>query len=104
MKLTALDWCPDPCVNAPDDGFSSVIVREAFKVAGYKAEIEFLPWQRAVAKAEDSTEVAGYFPEYPADIEGFSLSPSIGAGPLGLIMREDAPVPAPTAEARGRGR
>lgn len=99
VKLTTLDWCPYTCVTAPDGGFSSVIVREAFKAAGYKAEIEFLPWQRAVAKAKDSAEVAGYFPEYPADIDGFSLSPSIGTGPLGLIMRKGAPVPAPTAEA-----
>ncbi len=99
VKLTTLDWCPYTCVTAPDGGFSSVIVREAFKAMGYKAEIEFLPWQRAVAKAKDSLEVAGYFPEYPAEIEGFTLSPSIGTGPLGLIMRKGAPVPPATAEA-----
>lgn len=99
VKLTTLDWCPYTCVTSPDGGFSSVIVREAFKVMGYKAEIEFLPWQRAVATAKDSSEVAGYFPEYPAELEGFTLSPSIGTGPLGLILRKGAPVPPPTADA-----
>lgn len=99
VKLTTLDWCPYTCVTAPDGGFSSVIVREAFKVMGYTAEIEFLPWQRAVAKARDSAQVAGYFPEYPAELDGFDLSPSIGTGPLGLIMRKGTTPPAPTAEA-----
>ncbi len=99
VKLTTLDWCPYTCVTAPDGGFSSVIVREAFKAMGYKVEIEFLPWQRAVAKAKDSAEIAGYFPEYSAEIPDFSLSSSIGTGPLGLIMRKGAPVPPATAEA-----
>lgn len=98
VKLTTLDWCPYTCVTAPDGGFSTVIVKEAFKAAGYKAEIEFLPWQRAVAKAKDSADVAGYFPEYPADLDGFTLSPSIGTGPLGLIMRKGVQPPAPTAD------
>lgn len=99
VKLTTLDWCPYTCVTAPDGGFSTVVVKEAFKAAGYTAEVEFLPWQRAVAKATDSSEVAGYFPEYPAEIDGFDLSPSIGTGPLGLIMRKGATPPAPTADA-----
>ena len=99
VKLTTLDWCPYTCVTAPDGGFSSVIVREAFKAMGYRAEIEFLPWQRAVATAKGSSEVAGYFPEYPAELDGFDLSSSIGTGPLGLIMRKGAPVPPPTADA-----
>ena len=98
VKLTTLDWCPYTCVTAPDGGFSTVIVKEAFKAAGYKAEVEFLPWQRAVAKAKDSAEVAGYYPEYPGEVEGFTLSPAIGTGPLGLILRKGAAVPAPTVE------
>lgn len=98
VKLTTLDWCPYTCVTAPDGGFSTVIVKEAFKAVGYKAEVEFLPWQRAVLMAKEAKDVVGYYPEYPAEVEGFTLSPAIGTGPLGLIMRKGASVPAPTVE------
>lgn len=99
VKLTTLDWCPYTCAAAPDGGVNTVIVREAFKAVGYKVDIQFLPWQRVMATAKDSSEVAGYFPEYPDERDGFTLSPVIGTGPLGLILRKDSTPPAPTAEA-----
>lgn len=85
VALTTLDWCPYVCADASDGGFNTVIVREAFKAMGYEFSYEILPWQRAVALAKDSDTIAGYYPEYPAEIEGFTLSDSIGESPLGLI-------------------
>lgn len=86
VRLSTLEWCPYVCADAADGGFNTVIVREAFKAMGYEVAIDFLPWQRAVAAAKDSDSVAGYYPEYPADLDGFTLSASIGDSPLGLIV------------------
>ena len=102
VKLTTVDWCPYTCKELPDGGFNAVVVREAFKAMGYDAEIEFLPWQRAVNTAKSDSTVAGYFPEYPAELEGFLLSPSIGRSPLGLAVPAGQPAPAPDGLAKLR--
>ncbi|UEM02722.1 transporter substrate-binding domain-containing protein [Skermanella rosea] len=91
--INTLEWCPYVCADAADGGFNTVIVRDAFQAMGYTLQYEILPWQCAVAQAKDSDTVAGYFPEYPAEIEGFTLSDSIGESPLGLIMPAGAKVP-----------
>ncbi|RUQ74687.1 transporter substrate-binding domain-containing protein [Azospirillum doebereinerae] len=91
VKLTTLDWLPYSG-SVPDNGFCAVVIREAFKAMGHTVSIEVLPWQRAVKSAKDEPEVAGYFPEYPAELEGFTLSGSIGESPLGLIVPTGKPV------------
>lgn len=85
VTLTTLEWCPYVCADAADGGFSSVVVREAFKSMGYALTYQVLPWQRAVATAKSGETAVGYYPEYPGEVEGFTLSDSIGDGPLGLI-------------------
>lgn len=91
VKLTTLEW-PPYSGSLPDNGFSAVVVREAFKAMGHTVSVEVLPWQRAVKSAKDDTGVAGYFPEYPAELDGFTLSGSIGESPLGLIVPAGAVV------------
>lgn len=92
VRLTTLEW-PPYSGSLPDNGFSSIVVREAFKAMGHTVSIEVLPWQRAVHNAKEEAGVVGYFPEYPADIDGFSLSESIGESPLGLIVPAGGKVP-----------
>lgn len=91
VKLTTLEW-PPYSGSLADNGFSAVVVREAFKAMGHTVSIEVLPWQRAVKNARDEPDVAGYFPEYPAELDGFALSDPIGESPLGLIVPADKPV------------
>lgn len=91
VKLTTLEW-PPYSGSLPDNGFSAVVVREAFKAMGHTISIEVLPWQRAVKSAKDDAGIAGYFPEYPAELDGFTLSESIGDSPLGLITPAGKPV------------
>lgn len=103
VKLSTLDWCPYVCAGIADGGFSSVVVREAFKAVGYELEYEILPWQRAVASATDSAAVAGYFPEYSGPeyssaVAGFTLSPAIGEGPLMLMHGTSVAVPDATLD------
>ncbi|BAI74553.1 hypothetical protein AZL_a10220 (plasmid) [Azospirillum sp. B510] len=91
VRLTTLEW-PPYSGSLPDNGFSAIVVREAFKAMGHNVEIEVLPWQRAVHNAKEEPGVVGYFPEYPADLDGFSLSESIGESPLGLIVPAGASI------------
>ncbi|PWC44319.1 transporter substrate-binding domain-containing protein [Azospirillum sp. TSO22-1] len=90
VRLTTLEW-PPYSGSLPDNGFSAVVVREAFKAMGHTVSIEVLPWQRAVKSAKDDAGIAGYFPEYPAELDGFTLSESIGDSPLGLIVPAGKP-------------
>ncbi|MBK1838416.1 ABC transporter substrate-binding protein [Azospirillum sp. YIM B02556] len=101
VRLTTLEW-PPYSGSLPDNGFSSIVVREAFKAMGHTVSVEVLPWQRAVHSAKEEPGVVGYFPEYPAELDGFSLSDPIGESPLGLIVPAGAKIadPSPPGLAR----
>lgn len=101
VRLTTLEW-PPYSGSLPDNGFSSIVVREAFKAMGHTVSIDVLPWQRAVHSAKEEPGVVGYFPEYPADLDGFALSGPIGDSPLGLIVPAGARIAdtSPTGLAR----
>lgn len=95
IRLTSLEWPPYTSEHLPQGGASSAVVSAAFAAMGYQVQIEFLPWERAVAlaRAPDSG-YAGYFPEYysRAITEHFYYSTIIGRSPLGLAERRQAPV------------
>jgi polar amino acid transport system substrate-binding protein len=71
------------------------VARAAFEAMGYTLKVDFFPWSRTVTLArEDSSQYAGYFPEYHADsvAETFHFSDAMGSGPLGFAERTDQPV------------
>lgn len=90
--LTTLDWCPYTCAAASDGGVTTQTLRRLLGDEGDTLKVEFLPWQRAVATAEEGGGALGYFPEYPNAGDAFILSRPIGESPLGLAHRRDAPV------------
>jgi polar amino acid transport system substrate-binding protein len=94
VNLTSLEWPPFTGEHLKDQGTNTVVVKAAFKAMGYSAEVEFVPWSRAVALARESDEFIGYFPEYLADsvAEQFIYSDPIGRSPIGFVERADAPV------------
>lgn len=95
IKLTSLDWPPYTGPTLADKGATAAVVKAAFEAAGYTVQIDFFPWERAVAMAKDgSAGHAGYFPEYySADIaKDFLYSEPIGTGPLGLAQNKEAPI------------
>ena len=91
IKLTSLEWPPYAGADLPDQGSSIALVRKAYAAMGYKLEVTFFPWSRAVMLANDPTsEYAGYFPEYYSDeiAKKFIYSEEIGFSPLGFAERK----------------
>lgn len=85
IKLSSLDWPPYTGATLSDKGASAAVVKAAFEAMGYKVQIDFFPWERAVAMAKDGNSgYAGYFPEY--------YSAAIGSGPLGLAQNTGAAI------------
>lgn len=94
VTLTSLDWPPYTGESLKSQGASVAVAKAAFEAVGYELKVEFYPWRRAVALAQEDSAYDGYFPEYYAESlkEDFILSPPIGTGPLGFAQRKDKPV------------
>lgn len=94
VRLTSLEWPPYSGAELRAQGASSDVVRQAFAAMGYRLEIVFVPWSRAVHMARHDKEVVGYFPEYasPENNRQWTYSDAIGAGPLGLAQRRAMPL------------
>lgn len=95
VRLTSLDWPPFSGMNLENQGLSTAVVDRTLARAGLEMDVEFLPWQRAVATGLRGPGFSGYFPEYRvAAMEGTQclFSSSIGSSPLGFAERSDAPV------------
>ncbi|MEJ2045875.1 MAG: transporter substrate-binding domain-containing protein [Reinekea sp.] len=69
---------------------SSVIVKEALGHEGYKVNVEFESWGDAIARAEQTDEVAGYFPAYysEARVSKCLFSDVIGTSMVGFAVRK----------------
>lgn len=95
IKLTSLEWPPYSGEKVAEQGASVAVIRAAAEAMGYKLEVKFFPWNRAVAMAQDAKSgFVGYFPEYHSDqvAKDFLLSDPIGSGPLGFVESVAAPV------------
>lgn len=95
VKLTSLEWPPYTGASLAEQGASVAVAKAAFEAAGYKLEVAFFPWSRAVFLAKQpNSEFAGYFPEYYSDslLADFVLSEPMGTGPLGFAERKDAAI------------
>ncbi len=94
VKLTSLDWPPFSGDSQKDKGAATAVVQAAFAAVGYKVEVTFYPWNRAVALAKEGGDFQGYFPEYagPEVAHDFILSAPLGSSPLGFAERAAAPV------------
>ena len=90
VKLSSLEWPPYIGAEMENQGYVAEAVRAAFERRGYRVEIEFFPWNRAVAMAHDG-KVDGYFPEYYSDevAKDYILSEKFPGGPVGFFKRKD---------------
>jgi len=53
IKIAAIDWCPQICVNEEIDGYTVELVEQIYRDTGYKLEIDILPWSRAIMYVSD---------------------------------------------------
>jgi len=94
IKITSLEWPPYTASGLPEQGMSALVAKKAFAAMGYKLEISFYPWQRAVNMAKADSAYMGYFPEYYSkDTEkAFVFSESMGISPLGFAENKSKPI------------
>lgn len=53
LKIAAPEYPPFYGAELEDNGFMTEIVRAALDRGGYEATIDFLPWKRALASAQE---------------------------------------------------
>lgn len=94
VKLTSLEWPPFSGEKLQQNGAFTAVVRAAYEAMGYKIEVKFLPWNRAMQLVKDKSEYVGYFPEYDAVSirTDYHLSSPMGSSPIGLAQRNDKKV------------
>lgn len=94
VRLASLEW--PPYTTASDGhGASDAVVRAAFAAVGYKVEIQYIPWQRAMLSVrEGKGDADGVFPTYaaPERNDFCSWSDPIGQSPVGFVERRDSPI------------
>lgn len=52
VKLATLNWEPYYGEDLKNGGFITELARESFRRAGYEMTVDFIPWSRAMARAE----------------------------------------------------
>lgn len=53
LRVATLDWAPYVGPDLPGKGLASRILDEALALDGHRAELVFLPWQRALKEAAE---------------------------------------------------
>ncbi|MEH6345059.1 MAG: hypothetical protein V7785_08245 [Bermanella sp.] len=83
--ITSLDWQPYSDSKAKDQGLSVKKLREILKTEGIDLIVEFYPWLRSQALAQN-TKYVGYFPAWPEEVnKGFIASTPVGSSNIGLL-------------------
>lgn len=93
VTLATLDWAPYIDDDLPGKGYVYEVVATAFERSGFKADIQFFPWARAVYSVEHG-EVDALFPEYYDEERKKTcvFSDSFPGGPVGLFKRKSMDV------------
>lgn len=88
VRLATLEWPPYISREQRDHGFVYRIAVEAFRAAGWQAEIRFYPWARALELIRSGV-MDGLFPEYydRSREQNFVYSLPFPGGPVGLMKR-----------------
>lgn len=86
--ITSLDWQPYSDSKAKDQGFLIKRLRKVLKSEGIDLIVEFYPWFRSKALAENKKYV-GYFPAWPEEVnKGFVASIPVGWSNIGLLASQ----------------
>jgi len=90
IRLATLDWSPYVEEKLENYGFTSEIVSEVFRKAGYQVKIYFMPWARVMAEVK-AGEYDAMYPAYYSEKRSriYALSRPISEGPLVLCKRSD---------------
>lgn len=94
VRAATLNWPPYTARDLAGGGFLSEIVREAFAAIDEPVTIDFLPWNRAIARAKHGARsTVAYFPGYHCKhTDGFVPSRPFAHAPLGFAERSADPI------------
>lgn len=93
LSIAATEWPPFYGADLDDNGFMSEIIRTALTRRGYTADIEFLPWKRALASAKAGKHDALYTVWYREEREEwFLFSDALPSNELVFFKRRDADI------------
>lgn len=93
IRLTSLDWAPYTGAALPEGGETTRLLRQVFAQMGYQLQVDFLPWNNAVAQVHSGVNGhMAYYPEYPLQDPKLLLSGAIGYSELGLVESIDKPL------------
>jgi len=48
IKIAAIDWCPQICLDVDKPGYTVDLIKEVFKDSKYTLVIDVFPWTRAI--------------------------------------------------------
>lgn len=93
IRLTSLDWAPYTGAGLPEGGETTNLLRQVFAQMGYQLQVDFLPWNNAVAQVHSGVNGhLAYYPEYPLQDPKLLLSGAIGYSELGLVESTGKPL------------
>lgn len=88
ISMLTVEWAPHYGSELPEKGLTTAIVRAAFKAGGHSADVDFIPWARALKEVEEgkSDIVMGAYHSKERE-EIYIFSDPIYFLQLGLIAR-----------------
>lgn len=94
LRVATLEWAPYVGSDLPGNGLASRILNEALALNGDKAELVFLPWQRALNETREGRFDA-LMPAYlsPDRSQDFYTSMPLLDSQLGFFRRRDRALP-----------
>ncbi|MFT5295001.1 MAG: polar amino acid transport system substrate-binding protein [Colwellia sp.] len=48
IRIAAIDWCPQVCINQPIEGYTVELIRKVFEESDFELVIDIYPWSRAI--------------------------------------------------------
>jgi polar amino acid transport system substrate-binding protein len=94
MRLASLEWLPYVGAQLEHEGWSGYVADTAARHFGYRVEIDYFPWTRAMQTGSRDEHYAGYFPAYYTDERAKScyFSAPIGNSTVGFAYLKSAPL------------
>lgn len=90
-KITSLEAPPYASSTMANGGDAIALLRDTLAKKSINLEVEYLPWQEAIKKAQ-LTGYLGYYPAWPSEMmPGFVASPTILNSQLAVITTQSNP-------------
>ena len=83
VKLATTEWAPFVGKKLKNKGFTTDILKHAFKAAGYDIKVKIIPWKRVLSQVKKGKYDAGY-PAYDSAERRkiYNYSETFASGPI----------------------